>query len=86
MHLHYVCTVHDIPKQLTEVQRMLQDELPEDNYNILKTIVQFLVDVGILDFIVWLRKCYALCKSLCFQSLMLFNHIMGSFVCVLMVL
>ncbi|XP_025099861.1 rho GTPase-activating protein 8-like isoform X3 [Pomacea canaliculata] len=39
--------LHDIPKQLTEVQRMLQDELPEDNYNILKTIVQFLVDISV---------------------------------------
>lgn len=82
MHLHYVCTVHDIPKQLTEVQRMLQDELPEDNYNILKTIVQFLVDVGILDLIVWLRKCYALCKSLCVSRALCYSITLWDHLCV----
>ncbi|XP_076444974.1 rho GTPase-activating protein 8-like isoform X3 [Babylonia areolata] len=37
---------HDVPKQMVEVQRMLQDELPEDNYIILKFIMQFLVEVA----------------------------------------
>ncbi|KAH9499038.1 Rho GTPase-activating protein 8 [Bulinus truncatus] len=32
-------------KQLTEVQRILQDELPEDNYIILKFVFQFLQQV-----------------------------------------
>ena len=30
---------------MVEVQRMLQDELPEDNYDILKFVIQFLVEV-----------------------------------------
>ncbi|KAL8559494.1 hypothetical protein ACOMHN_037158 [Nucella lapillus] len=38
---------HDVPKQMVELQRMLQDELPEDNYIILKFIMQFLVEVGL---------------------------------------
>ncbi|XP_070190826.1 rho GTPase-activating protein 8-like isoform X3 [Littorina saxatilis] len=36
---------HDAPKRIMEVQRMLQDELPEDNYAILKFIMHFLVEV-----------------------------------------
>ena len=33
-------------KQLTEVQRILKDELPEDNYIILKYVFQFLTQVS----------------------------------------
>lgn len=40
------CAVHEPAKQLLEVQRMLTDELPEDNYNILKYIMQLLVQVA----------------------------------------
>ncbi|KAK0044682.1 rho GTPase-activating protein 8 isoform X4, partial [Biomphalaria pfeifferi] len=36
--IHYL----EASKQLTEVQRILQDELPEDNYIILKFVFQFL--------------------------------------------
>ncbi|CAG5128323.1 unnamed protein product, partial [Candidula unifasciata] len=39
--LHYM----DSSKQLSEVQRILQDELPEDNYIILKYVFQFLRQV-----------------------------------------
>ena len=39
--------VHDAPKQIVEMQRMLQDELPEDNYAILKFVIQFLVEVSL---------------------------------------
>ncbi|BFZ24776.1 hypothetical protein BsWGS_27815 [Bradybaena similaris] len=40
--LHYLET----SKQLSEVQRILQDELPEDNYIILKYVFQFLRQVA----------------------------------------
>ncbi|KAI8752676.1 rho GTPase-activating protein 8 isoform X4 [Biomphalaria glabrata] len=39
--IHYL----EASKQLTEVQRILQDELPEDNYIILKFVFQFLQQV-----------------------------------------
>ena len=38
--------VHEQSRQMVELQRMLQDELPEDNYIILKYIMQFLVEVS----------------------------------------
>ncbi|KAK7483278.1 hypothetical protein BaRGS_00025445 [Batillaria attramentaria] len=39
--------LHEPPKQMIEIQRMLTDELPEDNYTILKYIMQFLVEVAV---------------------------------------
>ena len=41
-----LCAVHGDERQIMEVKRILQDELPDENYVILKYVMQFLVEVS----------------------------------------